>query len=92
MHDTHREDAMKPQRIYDESAPKRPVNLTANSELVSLAKKANINLSQAFEEAILSKVRLAQEQQWLEENKEGIAAYNERIARNGIFGASKRRF
>jgi post-segregation antitoxin (ccd killing protein) len=32
------------------------------------------------------------ESQWVEENKEWIAAYNERIARNGIFGASKRRF
>lgn len=83
---------MKQQYIYDLEAPRRPVNVTANAELVRLAKEIGINLSQTFEEAVLAKVRAKLEEQWLEENKEGIAAYNARIERDGVFGARKRRF
>ncbi len=83
---------MKAQNVYDEDAPKRPVNLTANADLLRIAKGAGINLSQTFEEAVLEKVRTSMEVQWLVENKEAIESYNARIERNGVFGASKRRF
>lgn len=83
---------MKTQRIFDEDAPKRPVNLTANADLLSLAKGAGINLSKTFEEAILGKVRVKLEEQWLAENQEAIATYNARVEKHGVFGASKRRF
>ena len=91
-HDAHREVGVKIQHIYDQDAPKRPVNLTANADLLRIAKSAGINLSQTFEEAVLEKVRISIEQQWLEENKEAIESYNVRIERDGVFGASKRRF
>ena len=83
---------MKSQNVYDQEAPKRPVNLTANTDLLRIAKSAGINLSQTFEEAVLAKVRMSLEEQWLEENKEAIASYNARIKRDGVFGARKRRF
>lgn len=89
---THTENAMKPQYIYNADAPKKPVNVTANTDLVRIAKDAGINLSQTFEDAILDKVRSKLEEQWLLENKEAIDAYNERIEKNGVFGARKRRF
>ena len=83
---------MKPQYIYNSDAPKKPVNVTANTDLVRIAKDVGINLSQTFEDAVLDKVRSKLEEQWLLENKEAIDAYNERIEKNGVFGARKRRF
>lgn len=83
---------MKTDHIYDTKAPKKSVNLTANSDLLRLAKEAGLNLSREFEENIEAKVRRKLSEQWLEENRDGIAAYNARIAKNGVFGASKRRF
>ena len=88
----HKEDAMKAQNVYDQEAPKRPVNLTANADLLRIAKSAGINLSQTFEEAVLERVRISMEELWLEENKEAIESYNARIERDGVFGANKRRF
>lgn len=83
---------MKAQNVYDQGVPKRPVNLSANADLLRIAKEAGINLSQVFEEAVLVKVRESLEEQWREENKEAIAAYNARIERDGVFAAHKRRF
>ena len=83
---------MKAQNVYDKDSPKRPVNLTANADLLRIAKGVGINLSQTLEEAVLEKVRASMEEQWLVENKEAIESYNARIERNGAFGASKRRF
>lgn len=74
------------------STVKKAVNLTANAELVANAKEKNLNLSEIFEEAILIKLRVIQQQEWLEKNREGIEAYNERIERNGIFASKFRRF
>ena len=37
---------------YNTEAPKRPVNLTANNELVSLVRSEKGNLSKLFEESI----------------------------------------
>lgn len=83
---------MKTKYICDIDAPKRPVNLSANSSLISRAQQAGINLSQTFEEALINKLRRTLEGQWLAENKDAIRTYNSRIDRHGVFGASKRRF
>ncbi len=83
---------MKTQNVYDKEAPKKPVNLTVNADLLRIAKSAGLNLSQTFEEAVLAKVRTSMEEQWLVENKQAFEAYNERIERNGVFGSGKRRF
>ena len=83
---------MKPQHVYDVDAPKKPVSLSANSALVSRAKKAGINLSRTFEDALVDKLRKTLEEQWLEDNRQAILDYNGRIEQQGVFGASKRRF
>lgn len=80
------------QNIYDPSAPKRPVNLSANSDLIRCAKEKDVNLSETFEEAVLVKLRARFQQDWLAANKDGIEAYNERIERNGVFAAKHRKF
>ncbi|SEA45350.1 antitoxin CcdA [Desulfuromusa kysingii] len=83
---------MKSQYVYDVNAPKKPVNLTANADLLQNAKGLGINLSQTFEDAVLVKLKKIMEEQWLAENEEAIEAYNARIEINGVFAASKRRF
>lgn len=75
-----------------QSSAKKSVNLTANANLVAFAKEKKINLSEMFEEALLSKLRAMQQQEWLDQNRKGIEAYNERIERNGIFASKFRRF
>lgn len=83
---------MTSQQVYDIDAPKKPVSLSANSDLVGHAKRAGINLSKTFEEAVAIKLRATLEETWLAENKEGIDAYNNRIEKNGVFAAKQRRF
>lgn len=83
---------MRTQYIYDVDTPKKPVNLTANADLLKSAKDAGINLSQTFEDALLVKLRVTLEEKWLAENQEAIAAFNDRIKRDGVFAANKRRF
>jgi antitoxin CcdA len=87
-----KEDDMNRQHAYNKDAPKRHVSLSANSDLIGNAKKAGINLSQTFEDALVVKLRASLEEDWLKENKEAIAAFNERIEKNGVFGARQRRF
>ena len=83
---------MNLQHVYKTDAPKRPVSLSANSDLVGSAKKAGINLSQTFEDALVVKLCASLEENWLKENGEAIAAFNDRIEKNGVFGARQRRF
>ncbi len=78
--------------LYDLEAPKKPVNLTANTDLIQQAKSLGINLSSTFEKAVTDEIRLVKEKQWREESREGIEAYNRRISQYGVFGASLRKF
>lgn len=80
------------QKILRHAAPKRSVNLTANSDLLRQAKAQNINLSQTLEEALAIRLPEKLEKGWLAENRDAIAAYNEHIERDGICGSRTRRF
>lgn len=84
--------SMNHNMLYKIDAPKRPLSLSANSDLVGKAKKAGINLSQTFEDALAVKLRTAFEENWLKENEEAIAAFNDRVEKNGVFGSRQRRF
>lgn len=65
------------------TARRRPTSLTIRADLLREAKDLNLNASRAAEEGIELAVRKAKEVAWLEENRDAIAAYNERIAREG---------
>ncbi|MEI7841557.1 MAG: type II toxin-antitoxin system CcdA family antitoxin [Gallionellaceae bacterium] len=77
---------------FDTTAPKKATNLSINSDLLRQAKELNINLSQQVEGYLSELVRKAKEQQWREENVAFIAAYNERIEKEGVFSDGLRRF
>ena len=77
---------------FDTNAPKKATNLSINSDLLRQTKELNINLSQTVEDYLSELVREAKRKQWLAENAEAIAAYNERIERDGVFSDGLRRF
>ena len=81
-------------RIRDEYAGygKRATNVSINEGLLEAARTLNINLSATLEKALDAEVRARRREKWLEENREAIAAYNERIARDGLASDHVRAF
>ena len=71
---------------------KRATNVSINQGLLEDAKALDINLSATLERALEMEVRARKREKWLEENREAIAAYNERIARDGLAGDRVRAF
>jgi antitoxin CcdA len=78
--------------VYDETAIKKATNVTINSDLLQKAKSYKINISKNFEAYLAEVVRKREEQQWLEENKSAIDAFNERVEKEGLFSDEHRRF
>jgi antitoxin CcdA len=72
--------------------PKQSANLSIDSELLKAAREAGVNLSAALEEALTDKVRQAKRKQWLRDNADAIAAYNELVEQEGVFSEGSRTF
>jgi len=83
---------MRMSYIYDIKAPKKATNLSINSDLLKKSKEYKINLSQKFEQYLESIVREKAKEVWEKENKEAIEAYNEDVAKNGVFSDGLRSF
>jgi antitoxin CcdA len=79
-------------QIYNSQAPKKPTNVSINSDLLEKAKRLNINLSATLEQALTEQVRAGQCEQWKRENAKAIKSYNHFIEENGTFGDSTRKF
>jgi antitoxin CcdA len=77
---------------FDPSAPRKPTNVTVNTDLLRQAREAGVNLSQTLEVALSAKVVEARRARWLAENQAAIAAYNAHVERDGVFSAGRRRF
>jgi len=78
--------------VYNLQAPKKPANLSVNSDLLAKARKQNINLSAIFELALAKQLRLKQKEQWLQENAEAIQAYNAFVGDENVFSDGIRNF
>jgi len=78
--------------LYDQNAPKKPTNLSINSDLLKKARDLEINLSAVLEQALTSQLKAKQAQQWLEQNKNAIDAYNKAVDENGVFSDGIRSF
>jgi antitoxin CcdA len=77
---------------YEETARRKPVNLTVNQDLLASARKYKLNLSKILEDALISELKTRWQNDWLNENKAAISAYNKRIAKHGVFSDGVRRF
>lgn len=75
-----------------ESAPKKAVNLTLNSAVLSLARDLGMNVSQTVDAFLQEEVRRLYREKWRLENRASIAAYNERVRSSGAFGDDIRSF
>lgn len=74
------------------SAPKKPTNLSINSDLLATARELKINLSATLEQALIHEVKELKRKRWLEENKEAIDACNDFVEKNGLFADKYRVF
>jgi len=76
--------------VFKSRAPKKPVNLSINSELLAEAKRLKLNLSATLEQTLEKEIRTTLRKKLLADNKAGIEACNELAENYGLF-ADKRR-
>jgi antitoxin CcdA len=77
---------------FDATAPKKPTNLSINSDLLQQAKEHHINLSQTLELRLAEILRDEKRRSWKEENREAVEEYNRRIEARGVFSDGLRQF
>ncbi|MEO0437137.1 MAG: type II toxin-antitoxin system CcdA family antitoxin [Pseudomonadota bacterium] len=78
--------------LFDTDAPKKATNLSVNSDLLKKSRALDINLSATLEQALQAKLAQASAENWSEENRKAIRAYNDFVESNGCFGAEYREF
>ncbi|MGQ8365833.1 type II toxin-antitoxin system CcdA family antitoxin [Glaciecola sp. 1036] len=79
-------------QLYDLKAPKKPTNLSINSDLLTKARKNKINLSATLERALVHQLRQTERENWKNENRDAIEALNELTEKHGLFSDSFREF
>jgi antitoxin CcdA len=77
---------------YDRGAAKKPTNLQVNGDLLERARELGVDLATTLEDALALEVQRRQRENWLEENREAIEAYNEHVAQHGVFSTGLREF
>lgn len=77
---------------YKETASLQTVKLTVNQDLLAFARTYKFNLSEILEESLITELKKCWQDFWLYENKAAISAYNQRIARHGVFSEGIRQF
>lgn len=80
------------QPFYNTQAPKKPTNITLNSDLLEISKSLKINLSATLETALAEIVAEKQREIWLSENQQAIQAYNDQTETHGTFSDGLRGF
>ncbi|MEE8297408.1 MAG: type II toxin-antitoxin system CcdA family antitoxin [Hyphomicrobium sp.] len=78
--------------FYDPDAPRKPTNLTINTDLLRQARERGLNLSRLLEERLVEVLQEKQRAEWLAESQAAIEEYNERVKRAGVFSDGLRRF
>ncbi len=78
--------------LYNTNAPKKPTNLTVNSDLLTQAKNYKINISATLESALADALKSKKRDLWKEENKEAIVSYNATVEEYGLFSDEIRMF
>ncbi|MCE9579909.1 MAG: type II toxin-antitoxin system CcdA family antitoxin [Deltaproteobacteria bacterium] len=71
---------------------KTATNLSLRSDLVRRAKALDLNLSEVVEAALAQAIADAERAAWLAANRDAIAAYNDEVAKRGVFSDDWRRF
>ena len=74
------------------STRKQATNVSVRRDLLVAAKAHGINLSATLEAALKEQLRKRRVRQWTEDNRGAIAAFNEHVSEQGLFGDKLRRF
>ena len=64
-------------QLYDLKAPKKPTNLSINSDLLSKARASKINLSATLERALTQELRQNERENWKNENREATLSWKQ---------------
>ena len=75
-----------------DNAPKKATNLSLNSKVLETARELGLNVSQTVDGLLAAELKRLYWERWNEENKEAVAAYNARIASEGLPLAKYRSF
>ena len=75
-----------------DKAPKKATNLSLNSKVLEMARELGMNVSQTVDTLLAEEVKRRYWEKWRDENREAMAAYNQRIAREGLPLAKYRSF
>ena len=78
--------------LYNVTAPKKPTNLSLNSDLLEKARSLKVNLSATLEQALNEKLKSIEAEKWRKDNKIAINSYNEFVRKNGCLGDEYREF
>jgi antitoxin CcdA len=76
--------------LYDETAVKKPTNVSLNADLLAKARAENINISATLEQALLEKLKQKARDNWLNQNRSAINAMNDFTDRHGLFSDEHR--
>lgn len=66
------------------NASKKATNLSLNVKVLEVAKDLGMNISQTVDGLLAEEVKRRYWEKWNTDNKEAIAAYNERIRQHGL--------
>ena len=77
-------------QIYDTSAPKRPVNVTLNSDLVARARAEGLNLSALAEEAVTAALTRIAKARFDAEVAQACRVHDQYLAEYGSLGEAVR--
>ncbi|APW46977.1 type II toxin-antitoxin system CcdA family antitoxin [Rhodoferax antarcticus] len=67
-----------------DNAPRKATNLSLNVKMLQAAREMGMNLSQTVDTLLAEEVKKRYWAKWNEDNKEAVAAYNERVATYGL--------
>ncbi len=71
---------------------KARTNVSIEKTLLESARLHKLILSSLLEEAIKKQLRIVEEANWKEKNKQSISSYNNYITKNGVFSDGIRLF
>ena len=67
-----------------EDAPKKPVNLSLNAEVLAMARELGMNVSKTVDALLTEEVKRQYWARWQLQNQDAIASYNARIEQEGL--------
>lgn len=76
---------------FDEGG-KRPINLSLSVRMLEMARELGMNVSATADGLLAAEVKRQYWARWNDDNKDAVANYNARVAREGIPLASYRTF